>query len=149
MSNPEFGFQCIKVVALAATDGERVHRFYGETLGLEPEKKADGSVGYVLGPTVLMPKLDWYGSPTDEPNYRITIQVDDARQTEAALLERGVRISDPVEDMGGFHLGSFLDSEGNKLWICSEDAQPDGGVRDGLTSGGLVSADAELRKDRP
>ena len=122
MSNPDLGFQCIKVVALAATDGERVHRFYAETLGLERVERGDGQVGYLVGGTALMPKLDWYGSPTEEPNYRITLQVDDARSTEAVLKERGVRIADPVEDMGSFRLGSFLDSEGNKLWFCSEDA---------------------------
>ena len=122
MSDSTFGFRGVKVVALAATDGDRANRFYGETLSLPPAYEGDEQVGYLLGDTVLMPKPDWYGTPTDEPNYRVTLEVVDARRTEIALRERGVRISDPVEDLGGYHLGSFLDSEGNKLWFCSEDA---------------------------
>jgi len=36
-----------------------------------------------------------------------------------------VIIADPVQAYDdGFHVGSFLDSEGNKLWFCSP--LPDG-----------------------
>ena len=60
------------------------------------------------------------GRPTDDPNPRITLQVEDARETEKQLTDRAVTISDPVklyEDK--FWVGGFLDSEGNKLWFCS------------------------------
>jgi len=49
------------------------------------------------------------------PNPRITLEVQDARETEKRLTERAVTISDPVklyEDK--FWVGGFLDSEGNK-----------------------------------
>jgi hypothetical protein len=30
-----------------------------------------------------------------------------------------ITISDPAEAYDDFYVGSFLDSEGNKLWFCS------------------------------
>ncbi len=35
------------------------------------------------------------------------------------MRERSVEIPDPVSDYGGRLIGSFLDSEGNKIWFCS------------------------------
>jgi hypothetical protein len=35
------------------------------------------------------------------------------------LRARGVVIADPVQVYDEFYVGSFLDSEGNKLWFCS------------------------------
>lgn len=49
----------------------------------------------------------------------MTIATENARRTEALLRARGVTISDPVETYDEFDVGSFLDSEGNKLWFCS------------------------------
>jgi hypothetical protein len=38
---------------------------------------------------------------------------------ERQLREKGVVISDTIEVYDESHVGSFLDSEGNKLWYCS------------------------------
>jgi hypothetical protein len=79
-------------------------------------------MGFSLGETTLMLKDDWYGAPTALPNPRITVAVDDAVKIEAALKERGVTVADPVkvyDEGNGYYIGSFLDSEGNKLWFCS------------------------------
>ena len=47
-------------------------------------------------------------------------EVDHAPATEQALRARGVTITDPVSLYDEkFLIGSFLDSEGNKLWFCS------------------------------
>ena len=116
------GFQRVKTIALAVTDRGRAERFYGEMLGLAPAFEAGQQMGFSLGETILMLKDDWYGAPTALPNPRITLAVDDAAKIEAALKERGVTIADPVKvyDEGyGYNIGSFLDSEGNKLWFCS------------------------------
>ena len=59
-------------------------------------------------------------SPADTPNPRVTLEVENARETDRILRLRGVTISDPVERYGGFLVGAFLDSEGNKLWFCSD-----------------------------
>jgi catechol-2,3-dioxygenase len=120
MAAADFGFLRIKVIALAVTDKHRAHRFYSETLGLEPAYEGTQKVGYFLGTTILMLKSDWYGTPTEQPNPRITIATAHAPDTAATLAARGVRISDPVQTYDdGFNVGSFLDSEGNKLWFCS------------------------------
>ena len=120
MDISKLGFQRIKAIALAVTDRGRAERFYGETLGLAPAFEAGRQIGYFLGPTIVMLKDDWYGSPTVFPNPRITIAVDHAVNMAAALKQRGVTIADPVQAYDdGYHVGSFLDSEGNKLWFCS------------------------------
>jgi len=120
MDISKLGFQRIKAIALAVTDRGRADRFYGETLGLAPAFEAGRQVGYFLGPTILMLKDDWYGAPTALPNPRITIAVDDAATFAVALKGKGVTIADPVQAYDdGYHVGSFLDSEGNKLWFCS------------------------------
>ena len=71
-----------------------------------------------------MLKANWYASPTPEPNPRVTMETDDALQTERKLRERGVTISDPVNVYDEFYVGGFLDSEGNKLWFCSPVKRP-------------------------
>ena len=75
-------------------------------------------VGNHLGDSVLLFKTD-AGQPSTNLNPRVTVQTDDARKMEAALRQRGVTIADPVETYGNATVGSFLDSEGNKLWFCS------------------------------
>jgi hypothetical protein len=119
MKPTPLGFQRVKVIALSVTDRGRADEFYSRTLELPPAFEGDEQVGYLLGQTILMLKANWYAPPTEFPNPRITIATDDARQTEGALLERCVRISDPVALYDEFWVGAFLDSEGNKLWFCS------------------------------
>ena len=121
-STKALGFHRIKAIALAVTDRGRAERFYGEMLGLAPASEAGQQMGFFLGETILMLKDDWYGAPTALPNPRITIAVDDATKIEAALKERRVTVADPVkvyDEGNGYYIGSFLDSEGNKLWFCS------------------------------
>ena len=110
----------VKGIALGVTDLDRANEFYGKTLGLEPFNLHDLRIGWALGGVGLLLKTDWH-TPTDDPNYRITLMCEDARKTEEILKSKGVRISDPVttEDEY-FSIGSFLDSEGNKLWFCSD-----------------------------
>jgi catechol 2,3-dioxygenase-like lactoylglutathione lyase family enzyme len=119
MSKSPFGFQRVKVIAWSVTDVQRAHRFYRETLALPPAFEGDEQVGYFLGDTIFMLKEGWYAPPTEQPNPRVTIHTDHAPDTEAALRGKGVVISDPVQAYDEFYVGSFLDSEGNKIWFCS------------------------------
>lgn len=112
---PPLGFQRVKVVALAVNDFARASRFYSETLGLPPAYEGEEQAGYLLGRTIFMLKSPWYAPPTEQPNPRITIAVEDARQTQRALEARGVGVADAVALFDDFYVGSFLDSEGNKL----------------------------------
>lgn len=119
MNTSPLGFLRIKVIALSVGDLDRANSFYRDTLALPPAFEGADQVGWLLGETILMLKPDWYAPPTSAPNPRITIATERARATESALRERGVTISDPVQTYDGFDVGSFLDSEGNKLWFCS------------------------------
>ena len=115
---PSLGLRYVKVVALSVTELERANRFYQEKLGLEPAFEGNEQVGWQLGQVILMLKPDW-AAPTNQPNPRITIATDHAPATQEALRARDITIADEVQVYGDFYVGSFLDSEGNKLWFCS------------------------------
>jgi catechol 2,3-dioxygenase-like lactoylglutathione lyase family enzyme len=115
-------FVQVKAISLAVTDAERAVRFYKETLGLPPESIRQMDMAFMIGDVILLlkPEAEWYGKPTEELNARITLEVKDSYATEKALRKRGVTITDPVAVYDGNPIGAFLDSEGNKLWFCSE-----------------------------
>jgi catechol 2,3-dioxygenase-like lactoylglutathione lyase family enzyme len=113
-------FRRVRVIAISVVDLERASKFYGKTLGLTPAYEEKQQVGYLIGDTILMLKADWDQRPIQNPNPRITVETDDARETEKTLCSRGVVISDAVEIYDQVHaVGSFLDTEGNKIWYCS------------------------------
>ncbi len=112
------GFRRVKVIALAVSDLDRANRFYGQQLALLPAYEGTEQVGWWLDQVILMLKSDW-DTPTTTPNPRVTIETDHALATQDALRSRGITIADEVQLYDGFHVGSFLDSEGNKLWFCS------------------------------
>ena len=68
MKSSPFGFQSVKVIALAATDVARAQHFYSETLQLEEDRESTEEVGYRIGESVLI--IRQY-PPTDDPNPRI------------------------------------------------------------------------------
>jgi catechol 2,3-dioxygenase-like lactoylglutathione lyase family enzyme len=115
-------FVQVKAISLAVKDAERAVRFYKETLGLPPENIRQMDMAFMINNVILLlkPEEGWYGKPSDELNPRITLEVKDSYVTEKALRQRGVTISDPVAVYDGNPIGAFLDSEGNKLWFCSE-----------------------------
>ena len=119
MSAKSLLFRRVIVVAVSVVDSERANKFYAETLGLPPAYEDNEQVGYQIGETILMLKNSDQ-PPVENPNPRVTIETEDARETEKALRARGVVISDPVEIYDRTHaVGSFLDTEGNKIWFCS------------------------------
>ena len=120
MSTP-LNFLRVKGIALPVQDADRANAFYRDTLALPRIDDDSGEVRYSLGGTILMLKADFYAPPSDKPNPRITVEVDHAPGVEAELRSRGVTVSDPVQLYGTSYVGSFLDSEGNKLWFCSYD----------------------------
>ncbi|MBP5988370.1 MAG: VOC family protein [Azonexus sp.] len=115
---PPLGIQRVKVVAVSVTDLARANRFYKEKLALEPAFEGTEQVGWWLGQVILMLKPDW-AAPTATPNPRVTLATDHAPATQEALRARDITIANEVEVYGDFYVGSFLDSEGNKLWFCS------------------------------
>lgn len=118
------GWQELKVVALAVDDLARAEDFYRNKLGLEPMPPADGEVGFTLGSVTLLlkPVAEQRGGAERSAFPRLTIAVADAPRMERELAALDVRISDAVQgyEDGKYWVGGFLDSEGNKLWFCSE-----------------------------
>ncbi|CAG4882496.1 Glyoxalase [Georgfuchsia toluolica] len=119
MTQPALNLQNVKAVALSVTNFDRAIKFYTETLSLRPAFEDGKQVGSHLGHTVLLFKTDTGTQPSANLNPRITIETADAVAAQANLRERGVVIADPVQSYGEAKVGSFLDSEGNKLWFCS------------------------------
>jgi catechol 2,3-dioxygenase-like lactoylglutathione lyase family enzyme len=119
MTSPALNLQNVKALALPVADLERALRFYTETLSLRPAFEEGKQVGNHLGDTVLLFKVGSDVQPSDALNPRVTIQTEDAYSAEATLRTLGVVIADPVQRYGEATVGSFLDSEGNKLWFCS------------------------------
>jgi len=113
-------FLQVRAISLAVADATRAKRFYSETLGLKPEGNMD--MAFTIGEVILLlkPEEEWYGKPTNELNARVTLRVRDSYAAEKILKGRGVVISDPVTVYGDNPIGAFLDSEGNKLWFCSD-----------------------------
>src|SRR5258707_13464461 len=106
-------FRNVKVIALSVVNSDCANQFYGKTVGLSPAYENDQQIGFQIGETILMLKLDLDQPPTLNPNPRVTLQVADARRTEADLKKSGATISDAVEGYDGDHLaGSFTDSAG-------------------------------------
>jgi len=119
MTTNSLQFGRVRVIAISVLDLERANKFYTQTLGLPPAYEEKEQVGYLIGETILTLK-NWDQPPVQNPNPRITFETDDARETERVLRSRGVVISDPVEIYDRTHaVGSFLDTEGNKIWFCS------------------------------
>jgi catechol 2,3-dioxygenase-like lactoylglutathione lyase family enzyme len=115
---PPLGLQRVKIVALAVADLNRANQFYGRQLGFSPAFEGGEQVGWWLDAVILMLKPDW-AAPTNRPNPRVTLATEHAPATQDALRARGIVIADEVRPYGDFYVGSFLDSEGNKLWFCS------------------------------
>lgn len=116
----DIDFLQVRAISLAVADATRAARFHSETLGLKPEVNMD--MAFKVGEVILLlkPEEEWYGKPTDELNARVTLRVRDSYAAEKVFKERGVVISDPVTVYGDNPIGAFLDSEGNKLWFCSD-----------------------------
>ena len=115
---PPLGILRVKVIALSVANLERANRFYQEKLGLLPAFEGAEQVGWWLGQVILMLKPNW-ATPTETPNPRVTLATEHAPATQDALRVRGITIANEVQIYGDFYVGSFLDSEGNKLWFCS------------------------------
>ena len=118
------GFLRLKVIALAVDDLPRAEHFYRDVLELPPAFEGERQVGFSLGNVIIMLKPTaggWYARPGPQLNPRLTFASEDAPGTEKELLGRGITIGDPVTAYSseGFYVGSFLDSEGNKIWFCS------------------------------
>jgi catechol 2,3-dioxygenase-like lactoylglutathione lyase family enzyme len=109
---------------LPAQDLERAKRFYGETLGLTPERELPGGVFYSVGNGTRFLVYPAAGQASGA-HTQLGFRVDDIRSEVDALLERGVsfeeyddpKTEDGVATMGDVRAAWFKDSEGNTIGI--------------------------------
>lgn len=94
--------------------------FYRSRLGLERRLQADGDVGFASGGLTILLGCSPHLAAGGVAAVSAADQAVDAPRL-ARTAARGVTISDAVQLYDdGYWVGAFPDSEGNKLWFCSE-----------------------------
>jgi len=104
-------------VAIPSQDSERSRRFYGETLGLSPDKH--GQFEFWAGETCLgiwEPQRFGMGF-APQKNGHLALRVDDVAAARAALEDKGVRFAGEILDTGVCHMAFFTDPDGNDLML--------------------------------
>jgi len=104
-------------VAVPSQDGERSRRFYGETLGLRPDAKAQFE--FWAGETCLVIwEPEKQGMPFGpQKNGHLALHVDDVAAARAELEAQGVEFMGETFDTGVCHMAFFTDPDGNDLML--------------------------------
>lgn len=112
-------------VSIPSRDAERSRRFYGETLGLRPDPKADYE--FWVGDTcIAIWEPEKLGRPFQpQKNGHLALHVDDVAAARAELERRGVRFLGDTVDTGVCHMALFTDPDGNDLMLHSRYAPRD------------------------
>jgi catechol 2,3-dioxygenase-like lactoylglutathione lyase family enzyme len=104
-------------VAIPSQDPERSRRFYGETLGLRADDRAEFE--FWAGDTCLgiwEPKR--FGIEFAPQKYaHLALHVDDVAAERKALEEKGVTFTGETLDTGVCHMALFTDPDGNDLML--------------------------------
>jgi catechol 2,3-dioxygenase-like lactoylglutathione lyase family enzyme len=102
-------------VAVPSRDAERSRAFYGETLGLRPDAKAQYE--FWAGETCLaIWEPEKLGMPFNpQKNGHLALHVDDVAAARAELEGKGVEFMGDVMDTGVCHMAFFTDPDGNDL----------------------------------
>jgi catechol 2,3-dioxygenase-like lactoylglutathione lyase family enzyme len=104
-------------VAIPSQDSERSRRFYGDTLGLRPDDRAQSE--FWAGDTCLgiwEPKS--FGIEfAPQKNAHLALHVDDVAAARATLEEKGVTFAGDTLDTGVCHMALFTDPDGNDLML--------------------------------
>ena len=113
-------------VGVPTQDPERARRFYGETLGLRPDDKAQFE--FWAGDTCLgiwePASVGMEFAP--QKNAHLALHVDDVAAARAELEEKGVQFLGDTFDTGVCHMALFTDPDGNDLMLHSRYAPPAG-----------------------
>ena len=104
-------------VAVPSQDGERSRGFYGETLGLRPDKY--GQFEFWAGDTCLgiwePARFGMAFAPQKDGH--IALHVDDIDDARDELESRGVTFTGDILDTGVCHMAFFTDPDGNDLML--------------------------------
>lgn len=112
-------FTKLDFVAVPSQDADRSRQFYGETLGLRKDDKADYE--FWVGETCLgIWEPARQGMPfAPQKNGHLALHVDDIAAARADLESRGVTFTGDTFDTGVCHMAFFNDPDGNDLMLHS------------------------------
>lgn len=104
-------------VAVPSQDIERSARFYGETLGLRRDERAQYE--FWAGDTCLtIWQPERLGMPfVAQKNGHLALHVDDVAAARAELEGKGVSFDGDIFDTGVCHMAFFTDPDGNDLML--------------------------------
>jgi catechol 2,3-dioxygenase-like lactoylglutathione lyase family enzyme len=104
-------------VSVPSQDSERSRRFYGETLGLRPDERAQFE--FWAGDTCLViwepRRVGMEFAP--QKNGHLALQVDDIDAARAELESKGVTFAGETFDTGVCRMALFTDPDGNDLML--------------------------------
>jgi predicted enzyme related to lactoylglutathione lyase len=100
---------------LEVVDMDRAIRFYSEAFGIPTvERSADWSELGVPGATIGLHS----GGSGELTHTGLSITVDDIEAAAKAVTSAGGKVVQVGDDLGGFRLGEFIDTE-NNLFMAS------------------------------
>jgi catechol 2,3-dioxygenase-like lactoylglutathione lyase family enzyme len=104
-------------IGIPSQDAERSRKFYGETLGLRQDPKADYE--FWAGDTCFAiwepAKMGFTFAP--QKNAHPALHVDDVAAARAELEAKGVVFAGETFDTGVCHMALFTDPDGNDLML--------------------------------
>jgi catechol 2,3-dioxygenase-like lactoylglutathione lyase family enzyme len=106
-------------VAIPSRDAARARAFYGETLGLRPDERAQNELW--AGSTCLgIWEPERIGMEfTPQRNGHLALHVDDIASAREELEAKGVEFQGETFDTGVCHMALFRDPDGNDLMLHS------------------------------
>ncbi|UGS36509.1 VOC family protein [Capillimicrobium parvum] len=104
-------------VGIPSQDADRARRFYGETLGLQPDP--NGEYEFWVGETCLgIWEPEKQGRPfAPQKNAHLALHVEDVAAARADLEAKGVQFAGDTFDTGVCHMALFTDPDGNDLML--------------------------------
>jgi catechol 2,3-dioxygenase-like lactoylglutathione lyase family enzyme len=104
-------------VAIPSRDAERARAFYGKTLGLRRDPKAEYE--FWVGDTCLgIWEPERLGMPFEpQRNGHLALHVDDVEEARKELEGKGVEFQGETFDTGVCHMALFRDPDGNDLML--------------------------------
>ena len=107
-------------VTLPTQDFERAVKFYGETLGLEEEKRYGQMPGVEFGTgnlTLAVLESEKFGMDFNVNKNPIALRVDDVEKARKELESQGIEFAADTMDSGVCHMAFFSDPDGNALML--------------------------------
>jgi catechol 2,3-dioxygenase-like lactoylglutathione lyase family enzyme len=104
-------------VAVPSQDAGRSRRFYGETLGLQPDEH-QATEFWVGGTCLSIWEPTKFGMEfTPQKNAHLALHVDDVAAAREELEGKGVEFLGETMDSGVCHMAFFTDPDGNDLML--------------------------------